>query len=269
MEQPRLTSTPAAAHEGGLPLPRPGAIAPAELAIWEQWRATRSEQAHGQLAALYGDYARILAATYYAKRFHDEIEFAEYSQFAYVGLLEAIERFDPAFGVQFKTFAARRMHGAILDGVEKLTEKQQQIAAVRRLRAQRKDSLLAEDGETAPVSRTPEQVLKFVSEIGLGLAISWLLDGTGMVDSGERSETLPFYQSVELRQLRERLVQLVRALPAAQSRVISAHYLQEMPFEEIAQSMGLSKGRISQIHKQALTALRAALRPPPPRHASY
>jgi RNA polymerase sigma factor FliA len=268
MEQPRLPSPPAAMPDGGLALPRPGTIAPAELALWEQWRETRSEQAHGQLAALYGDYARIVAASYYARRFHDEIEFAEYSQFAYVGLLEAIERFDPAFGVQFRTFAARRMHGAILDGVEKLTEKQQQIAAVRRLRAQRKDSLL-EEGEAAPVSRTPEQVLRFVSEIGLGLAVSWLLEGTGMVDGGERSETMQFYQSVELRQLRERLLQLVKDLPAQQSRVISAHYLQEIPFEEIAQSMGLSKGRISQIHKQALATLRASLHPPPGRQASY
>lgn len=269
MEQPRPPSPATAVPDGGLVLPRPGIIEPAELALWEQWRETRSEQAHGQLAALYGDYARIVAASYYAKRFHDEIEFAEYSQFAYVGLLEAIERFDPAFGVQFKTFAARRMHGAILDGVEKLTEKQQQIAAVRRLRAQRKDSLLAPDGEAAPVSRTPEQVLRFVSEIGLGLAVSWLLEGTGMVDGGERSETMPFYQSVELRQLRERLLQLVKALPPQQSRVISAHYLQEVPFEEIAQSLGLSKGRISQIHKQALAALRASLHPPPGRQASY
>lgn len=262
MEQPFLPPASPAVPDGGLALPRPAVITPAEMALWEQWRETRSEQAHVQLVALYGDYARVVAAAYYAKRFHDEIEFAEYSQFAYVGLLEALERFHPAFGVQFKTFAARRMHGSILDGVEKLTEKQQQIAAVRRLRAQRKDSLLPQEGEAVPVSRTPEQVLKFVSEIGLGLAVSWLLDGTGMVDGGERSETMPFYQSVELRQTRERLLQLVKALPPQQSRVISAHYLQELPFEEIAQSLGLSKGRISQIHKQALATLRASLHPP-------
>lgn len=255
--------------EGGIALPRPAVIAAPELEIWHHWRDTRSEQAQAKLAALYGDYARIVAASYYAKRFHDEIEFAEYSQFAYLGLLEAIERFDPAFGVQFKTFAARRMHGAILDGLESLTEKQQQIAAMRRLRAQRKDSLVESGEDTPPGSRTPEQALKFVSEVGLGLAVSWLLEGTGMIDGGERVQTQPFYQSVELRQLRERLLGLVKGLPAQQSRVISAHYLQELPFEAIARTMGLSKGRISQIHKQALSTLRIALQAPPRRPTSY
>jgi RNA polymerase sigma factor for flagellar operon FliA len=246
----------------------PAAIPDAEMALWRSWRRDRCEQAHQELAALHGDYARIMAATYYSRRMHNEIEFAEYAQFAHVGLLESIERFDPECGVRFRTFAARRMHGAILDGIERLTEKQQQIAEMQRLRALRRQSLLAdgENGRPAPAPRTPEQALKFISEVGLGLAISWLLEGTGMVDNGEASENLSFYQSIELRQLRERVVELVKALPPQQSRVIAGHYLQDLAFEEIATMLGLSKGRISQIHKQGLLALRAALqspRPPP------
>jgi hypothetical protein len=61
-------------------------------------------------------------------RMHDEIELGDYLQYARIGLLEALDRFDPAVGVMFRTFAARRMHVAILDGIERLTEKQQQIA---------------------------------------------------------------------------------------------------------------------------------------------
>lgn len=246
-------------------------IPEAELALWHRWRHEKSEEAHQELAALHGDYARIVAATYYRRRMHDEIEFAEYAQFAYVGLLESIDRFDPECGVRFRTFAARRMHGAILDGIEHLTEKQQQIAETKRLRTQRRESLLGvsdEGGAPPGRRRTPEEALKFVAEVGLGLAISWLLEGTGMVDNGETSQNLPFYQSMELRQLRERVLELVKSLPPQQSRVIARHYLQELPFEEIATMLGLSKGRISQIHKQALLALRSALEHPPPRQIS-
>lgn len=256
-----LAVVPPEGADGGAP---PAGMEPAEREDWLQWRELRSEQAHARLAGRHGEYARVVAASYYAKRFHDEIEFAEYVQFACVGLLEAIERFDPAVGVQFRTFAARRMHGAILDGVEKLTEKQQQIAARRRVRAERQQSLLEGDEAMAGSGRTPEQVLKFVSDVGVGLALAWMLDGTGLVDAGERSQSMPFYQSVELRELREQLLHLVKALPAQQSRVITSHYLQELPFEEIARDLGLSRGRISQIHKQALGGLRAALQRPPP-----
>lgn len=111
--------------------------------------------------------------------------------------------------------------------------------------------------------------LKFVSEIGLGLALSWLLEGSGMVDAGDRSHVQPFYASVELRELREQLLLLVKQMPAQQSRVITAHYLQDIPFEEIARSMGLTRGRISQIHKQALGALRVSWKAPPGLEARY
>jgi RNA polymerase sigma factor FliA len=108
-------------------------------------------------------------------------------------------------------------------------------------------------------SRTPEQVLRYVADVGVGLALAWLLEGTGMVDEGERATAMPFYRNAELEQTRERLLQLVKDLPAQQSKVITAHYLQQVPFEQIALSMGLTKGRISQIHKQALAALRTLL----------
>src|SRR5207247_5117094 len=96
-----------------------------EAALWRQLRATSDAQAREKLLALHLPYARTLAATFYARRFHDEIEFGDYLQFASVGLLEALDRYDPGRGVQFRTFAARRMQGAILNGLEKLTEKQQ------------------------------------------------------------------------------------------------------------------------------------------------
>ena len=270
MDQPvpasglRMATPPAAT------MAMPATICEAELALWHLWRHEKSEQAHQELAARHGDYARIVAASYYRRRMHDEIEFSEYAQFAYVGLLESIDRFDPDCGVRFRTFAARRMHGAILDGIEHLTEKQQQIAETKRLRNQRRESLLGapEDGRSSPARRTPEQALKFVADVGLGLAIAWLLEGTGMVDNGETSQNLPFYQSIELKQLRERVLELLKSLPPQQSRVIAGHYLQELAFEEIATMLGLSKGRISQIHKQALLGLRSALSHPPPRQVS-
>ena len=265
MEQPLSDITAQAPGSCGAAAPIPTPMAVGELALWNRWREARCERAHRELVTLHGEYARIVAATYYRRRIHDEIEFDEYAQFSYVGLLESIDRFDPGCGVKFRTFAARRMHGAILDGIEHLTEKQQQIAEMRRLRAQRRESLLAAegDGRAAAPRRTPAQALQFVADIGLGLAICWLLEGTGMVDNGESSENLPFYQSIELKQLTDRIVELVKALPAQQSRVIAGHYLQELPFEEIATMLGLSRGRISQIHKQGLTTLRSALQQPP------
>jgi RNA polymerase sigma factor for flagellar operon FliA len=241
---------------------RPGktAVPDEERALWSRWKMDGDVQARDRLIARYSRLARIVAATFYGKRFQDEIEFADYEQFALVGMLEAFERFDPDQGVQFRTYASRRIQGAILDGVESLTERQQQLAMQRRMRGERRDSLIAlHDSEAAPSSRTPEQVLRYVADVGVGLALAWLLEGTGMLEDGGRVTKMPFYRNAELEQTRARLLQLVKDLPAQQCRVITAHYLQQVPFDDIALTLGLTKGRISQIHQQALTTLRSLL----------
>lgn len=242
---------------------QPATASPAdETALWQRLRSAGDEDARRQLLGIHLPYARVVAATYYARRYHDEIEFGDYLQYASVGLLEALERFDPARGAQFRTFAARRMHGAILDGIERLTEKQQQIAARQRLKADRAESIRELAASAAGATpRTPEQLFRYVAEAGIGLALAWLLDGTAMVDDPQRAEDIPFYRSTELRQLRQRLLQLVEQLPEQERVVVRSHYLQEMRFDAIAQMLGLTKGRISQIHKQALGRLRAGAGP--------
>jgi RNA polymerase sigma factor for flagellar operon FliA len=229
-----------------------------ERALWQSLRATADPNARDRLLGLHMPYARIVAATYYSRRFHDEIEFGDYLQYASIGLLEALDRFDPGRGAQFRTFAARRMHGAILNGIERLTEKQQQISAQQRLRAERVQAAKQIAGGD-PTHLAGDKLCAYVAEVGLGLALAWLLEGTAMVEVPERAESLPFYRQAEMRQVRERLVQAVDALPAQERTVIRSHYLQDVPFEEVAATLKLTQGRISQIHKQALLRLRACV----------
>jgi RNA polymerase sigma factor FliA len=235
-----------------------------EAALWGRWRGHSDEAARQRLLDLHLPYARIVAASYFGKRFHDEIEFGDYLQLASIGLIEALQRFDPACGVQFRTFAAKRMHGAIVDGIEQLTEKQQQIAARQRLELQRraaiKEAAAAQAaGRAGKSAGNADQVLQFVAEAGLAFALAWILDGTAMIDGEEKSETLPFYRSVELRQLRQRIVDIVKALPAQERKVVQGHYFQEKAFEDIARELQLTKGRVSQIHHKALARLKEAL----------
>ena len=230
-----------------------------ELALWKRLRATADTSAREQLLALHLPYARIVAAAYFSRRFHDEIEFGDYLQYASLGLLEAMERFDPERGAQFRTFAARRMHGSILDGIERLTEKQQQISARQRLRAERLHAVEEMAQQRTHALSEGDRLIRYVTEAGIGLALAWMLDGTGMVDEPERAECIPFYRNAEMRQLRERLLREVDELPVQERVVVRSHYLQDMPFERVASMLSLTKGRISQIHRQALLRLRETL----------
>ncbi len=235
-----------------------------EGALWARWRSEGDTAARQKLLDLHLPYARVVAASYYAKRFNNEIEFGDYLQLASVGMVEAMERFDPAAGASFQTFSARRMHGAILNGIEHLTEKQQQIAARQRLQRQRVEAIkeVAQDGAQAGAENSgdADKLLKYVAEAGIAFALAWVLDGTGMVNRADQAETLPFYRSVELKQLRQRVLDIVNALPARQKTVIEGHYFEELPFEQIAKNLKLTRGRVSQIHREALLQLKKALR---------
>jgi RNA polymerase sigma factor for flagellar operon FliA len=231
-----------------------------EATLWRRYKQGADTVARDALVACHLPFARVVAAMAYARRYNDEVEFGDYLQFASVGLLEALERFEPSRGVQFRTFASRRMQGAILSGLEGLTEKLQQIAARQRMRAERlqhvKEMALA--GRTAPASASPE-LADFVVDVGIGLALCWILEGTGLVDRGDASGP-SCYESLAMKELRTRLLEVVDALPPTERAVIRGHYLQHVAFEEIARSLQLTKGRVSQIHKQALLRLRAAMR---------
>jgi len=257
---------------------RPDAADPvsaaSEAALWQRWREQRDESARQRLMAHFIPYARVVAATYYGRRINDEIEFNDYLQLASVGMVESIDRYDPALGAQFKTFAARRMHGAILNGLEQLTEKQQQIAVTRRVRKERLQDIAdaasraraeVPAGKDAKASHA-DSLFKYLSEVGIGLAISYLLEGTGMVESDASAtpQADAYYQRTELKQLQQRIRELVQRLSDQERTVISYHYLQEHSFEEIAERLQLTRGRISQIHRKALGTLRTQLGPQSP-----
>jgi RNA polymerase sigma factor FliA len=239
----------------------------AEADLWHRLRVEGDPVARDVLIERHLPYARIVAASYYKRRIDDDVEFADYLQWASVALVESVDRYLPERGAQFHTFAARRMHGSILDGIERQTEKQQQIGARRRLRAERLAAAKAHAAETVPSmpvgQRDGDGMLAYLAEVGIGLAIGILLEGTGMVDNdamGLATEPGQHYRQLELSQLRRRAAELMTRLPPPQRRVLQLHYLQDHSFVDIARDLELTKGRISQIHKQAIEALRQALR---------
>jgi RNA polymerase sigma factor for flagellar operon FliA len=228
--------------------------AQAPAALWDDWTIRRDEAARQQLVTHYGAFARILAARAFSNRFSLELEFDDYLQFALLGLLEAVDRFDPARGVPFEAYASRRINGAVLSGVETLSEKQAQISARSQARKDRARSL-AKDG--APEANTQADPLQRLADIAVGLALGVMLEGATVYVSGDPSDSSGTpYDRVVIAQLRARLRRLVDQLPEQERRVLHHHYYQQVPFEEIAREAGLTKGRISQIHHAALRRLR-------------
>lgn len=223
--------------------------------LWADGNSRQTEAGRQELVLRYTELVRIIAAKVYRHRQSQELEYADYVQFGMIGLLESIDRFDAGIGVKFETYASRRINGAILTGIESLSEKQQQIAARKRARTDRTKSLV-EGGERGATCAAPSARLERLADVAVGLALGILLEDTGIYVDGEPVAQATPYESLELAQLCRLVASLVERLPTQERVVVRSHYLQQIAFDEISRTLGLTKGRISQIHHAGLKRLR-------------
>lgn len=227
-----------------------------EMVLWQQVRHDHAPAARETLLLHYQELAKIIAARLYRNRHVPELEFSDFHQYATIGLIESLDRFDPSLGIRFATFAAHRIQGAVLNGVEKLSEKQQQIATRKRLLNERADTLAHDHLPGKDI----DSIIAELAEIAIGLAIGYLLEDSGMYFSGDEQGPDSVYASCELKQLKQQLQLVVEKLPQQERNVIKAHYYHGIRFDEIADELGLSKGRISQIHQHAVKQLREMIK---------
>ncbi|MGH8080810.1 MAG: sigma-70 family RNA polymerase sigma factor [Lysobacter sp.] len=246
-----MTSLPAIAVEE-----TQAASAP-DAALWAALQQDNSSQARETIFLHYLPYAQAIAAGIYRGRFSKDVEFRDFQQLAYIGLLDAMVRFDASLGTSFKTFCTARITGSVLDGIKQLSDAQEQISLKRRLQRDRLNSL---KDNSHPRSRKLTDTL---SELAVGLAIGHMLEGTGMFSNGQEAIRHDGYEAVAWYQTCRSLRQAVSLLPTDMGKVISYHYFHSLPFEQIAGILGLSKGRISQIHRAGLGLLREKIQPNP------
>ena len=220
-----------------------------EATLWQAYLAGRDAALRAKLIERYLPAAHRIAAYAYSRRGPQAPEFADFLQWARLGLLEAFERYDPAREASFLTFAGYRMRGAILNGLERATEGAAQWAHRKELEHERLDSVI--DG----AADAPD-ALERLADLTLGLALGFALEDSGL--SAEPDSFDP-YRVLELKRLRERLLLVVQALPERERRIVRWHYFEHMDFKLIGAALGLSKGRISQLHARALKLLREGL----------
>lgn len=222
-----------------------------EAALWRRFRFEDDASSREALFNRYAHLARTIAARLHRRRPAGRLERADFEQFAYEGLLEAIERYDPLLCVPFSAFARRRIAGSVADGVSRLSEVDAQLSYRRRAEAERLRSIRPPQGEGS------EDALSALSDLALGLALGIMLEGTRLIDRGDTPDPGPTaYETLEWRQLQGRLVAAVATLPEKEALIVRQHYDNGLSFAQIAELLGLSRGRISQLHRSAIERLR-------------
>jgi RNA polymerase sigma factor for flagellar operon FliA len=234
--------------------PRSTDFAAREASLWRAMREEGCDAARERIFAFYLPFARALAGRQFRGRKGGDVEYGDFLQLACAGLLEAMDRFDPGLGVPFRGFAVRRINGSILDGLAKMNEVREQISFRHRIKRERLRSLTAGEAENLPSG----EALAALVDLAVGLALGFMLEGTNLYqaqgDSAGSQATA--YDSLAWKDLIERLAAELGRLSDRDRAIIQLHYLEEVNFDQIAALLGLTKGRISQLHKAALDLLR-------------
>lgn len=221
-----------------------------ELVLWEQWREGREVAARNALILKYSPWARMVARDVYMRVHSLGDAWHDCVQNALIGLLEAMDRFDPRRGIKFETYARYRVRGAVFNGLRTLRESLAQGS-----HAYDQTSAVLDRVQSLEDSAGSDPLEAFVATT-VGLGLGFLLQAKSFPD---REASTDAYAELEREELSTAVIEGIERLSEREQAILTLHYFHHVPFVDIASQLGVTKGRISQLHKRALERLRAIL----------
>jgi RNA polymerase sigma factor for flagellar operon FliA len=225
-----------------------------ERELWDRWHKSQDADARHALIIKYSPWARLVARDVYVRVYGMNDAWHDCVQNALIGLLEAIDRFNPDFEASFQTYARYRVRGAVFNGVRALRESSAQGMRSHDHSSALSDRLQSLEDDDPSDPSDPFEA--FVST-AVGLGLGFLLESNSMQTGVHSTDA---YAELERHELSTLITGGVEQLPQREQTVLVLHYYHYIPFVEIAARLGVTKGRISQLHKGALERLRRQLR---------
>jgi RNA polymerase sigma factor for flagellar operon FliA len=222
-----------------------------ERQLWDRWKVHQDVDARSELVVRHSDWARQVARSVYCRIYGISSIWEDCAQNAFIGLLESIDRFDPARGVDFEPYAKFRIRGSVFNGLRQLLHRPGRVDVKDEARNTLRERVasMQEDSSDDPLEA-------FVAAT-VGMGLGFLLDAQSLPSPRSQSDA---YTAVEEREREALVSEFVKLLPERERSIVVMHYYHHIPFTQIAEKLNVTKGRISQLHKQALGRLRVLLR---------
>jgi RNA polymerase sigma factor for flagellar operon FliA len=208
-----------------------------------------------------------------ARRIHERlpetVNFDDLVSSGVVGLISAIDRFDPSHNVKLKTYAEYKIRGAILDSLRGLDWAPRQ----QRKRTKQIEAAIAILEQRAHRTPTEDEIARQLN-LTIEAYHEWLVDIRGInlgslecAASNDESHDLLKYISddeenwpshlLERAELQRLLAQAIDRMPETERLVLRLYYHEELTLREIAGIVRLHESRVSQLKSQAILRLRS------------
>lgn len=216
-----------------------------------------------------------LVASRIIRRLPPQIELGDLINTGILGLIDAIDKFDPSRDIKFETYAEFRIRGAILDELRSLDwvprSIRQKLHAMQKAmeELENRNKRPATDDELAKEMGVPLKEFQELLGKANGVSLISFEDLGYTSNSGQRRNALEYFKEphsenlislLNLQDVRDFLAQAIDDLPKNERFVISMYYFDELTMKEIGLVLGITESRVSQIHNKAVIHLKTKLR---------
>lgn len=226
--------------------------------VWKEFQDTRDAALRNRLVMQYAPLVKYVAGRL-RSRLPENVDADDLVSDGVLGLMDAIERFEPDRGLSFQTFAVPRIRGAIIDGMRAMDFVPRSVRD--KLRSIQRAQIALEE----KLGRPP-----FGDEIAAetGIPVHQLRD-LAKQSSSAHANLDDFDLADELSSAAEHLVEegdvsasLMRVVDELSERdriIIALYYFEGLTLAEIGQVLGVTESRISQVHRRVTLTLRERL----------
>ncbi|MFH1760998.1 MAG: FliA/WhiG family RNA polymerase sigma factor [bacterium] len=243
--------------------------------LWKEYLENHNKVAKDKLLVEYS-YLVKYTARRIAVNLPQSVELDDLIGAGVMGLIKAMEKFDPTLEVKFETFATHKIRGAILDELRSLDWVPRSIRSksknLQRIYSKLENELgrMPYDDEVSrEMDISEEEFLAMLNEVSPTTIIS--LEEAMPDKQGGDSKSLKIIDTIEDPDGRNPLLELgfketkailkdaITELPEKEKLVVALYHYEELTLKEIGEVLEISESRVSQIHSKAIIKLRSRL----------
>ena len=241
--------------------------------LWLEYTRTRDRAVRDRLILTYAPLVKFVAGRL-GSGLPAHVDEGDLVSYGLLGLIGAIERFDPQREIKFETYAIARIKGAIIDELRALDWVPRSV----RSRAREIERAMAELERRLHRAPTDEEI---AAKLGIGvedleeslMEISrssiaaldelWTVSAGGdqiaLIDTIEDTQGPEPQSALAQAEMREALGEAIARLPEREKLVVTLYYYEELTLREIGEVLGVTESRVSQLHTKAILRLKARL----------
>jgi RNA polymerase sigma factor FliA len=242
--------------------------------LWRAYKANRDKPGRDRLILTYAPLVKYVAGRLGAG-LPAHVDESDLVSYGLLGLIDAIERYDPDRDVKFETYAIQRIRGAIIDELRSMDWVPRSVRSrardIERAIGQLEAQLLRPptDDEIAKklgvsTDELDESLLEISRSSIAALDELWASptgsgDAMALVDTIEDPHSVEPGGEIEKTEVKELIGEAIASLPEREKLVITLYYYEELTLREIGEVLGVTESRVSQLHTKAILRLKARL----------